>query len=82
MSKSMIRIAVDAMGGDNAPGEIVAGALESLGLLEKNDRVILVGPKQKIIETIGSVGCHSKVNVAGTGFVIGGTGVAPANTGV
>jgi glycerol-3-phosphate acyltransferase PlsX len=38
-----VRIAVDAMGGDHAPGEIVKGAVLAT---EKNDvEVILVGPK-------------------------------------
>jgi phosphate acyltransferase len=41
-----MRIAIDAMGGDNAPGEIISGALEATELLEKNDEVILVGPKE------------------------------------
>jgi glycerol-3-phosphate acyltransferase PlsX len=41
-----MRIAIDAMGGDNAPGEIISGALEATELFEKNDEVILVGPKE------------------------------------
>ena len=36
-----ITIAVDAMGGDNAPGEIVAGAIEAAA--EHDVRVLLVG---------------------------------------
>jgi len=43
-----MRIAIDAMGGDNAPHEIIAGALESIELLGENDEVILVGPKDVI----------------------------------
>ena len=43
-----MRIAIDAMGGDNAPEQIVAGALDSLELLEKTDEVILVGPENTI----------------------------------
>ena len=43
-----MRIAIDAMGGDNAPDEIIAGTLESTELLNDNDELILVGPKQKI----------------------------------
>ena len=31
----MIKIAVDAMGGDNAPGEIVKGAVDAV--TERND---------------------------------------------
>jgi len=43
-----MRIAIDAMGGDNAPDEIIAGALESIELLSENDELILVGPKDLI----------------------------------
>jgi len=43
-----MRIAIDAMGGDNAPEAIIAGALESIELLDKNDEVLLVGPKENI----------------------------------
>ena len=45
-----MRIAIDAMGGDNAPGEIISGALEAIEHLDDNDEVILVGP-QEIIES-------------------------------
>ncbi len=43
-----MRIAIDAMGGDNAPDEIIAGALESIGLLGEDDQLILVGPLELI----------------------------------
>ena len=42
----MVKIAVDAMGGDNAPSEIVKGVVDSVK--EFNARVILVGQKQAI----------------------------------
>ncbi len=45
-----MRIAIDAMGGDNAPDEIIAGALESIESLSEDDELILVGPEE-IIET-------------------------------
>lgn len=41
-------IAIDAMGGDNAPDAIVSGAIEAVGLIDKDDQLILVGPKQII----------------------------------
>lgn len=44
-----MRIAIDAMGGDNAPGEIIAGALESIEFLAEDDQLILVG-REQIIE--------------------------------
>lgn len=43
-----MRIAIDAMGGDNAPSQIIAGALESAELLESDDELILLGPTQLI----------------------------------
>ena len=43
-----MRIAIDAMGGDNAPEEIVSGALESIELLSEDDELILVGQKEVI----------------------------------
>jgi phosphate acyltransferase len=46
--EKIIRVAVDAMGGDNAPGEIVKGAVEAIN--EKaNIKVFLVG-KEDLIE--------------------------------
>lgn len=47
-----IKIAVDAMGGDNAPGEIVKGAVEALE--ERSEiKVILVGKEDKIRQELG-----------------------------
>jgi glycerol-3-phosphate acyltransferase PlsX len=43
-----MRIAIDAMGGDYAPDEIIAGAVESIELLSENDELILVGPQDVI----------------------------------
>ena len=44
-----MRIAIDAMGGDNAPDEIIAGVLESIEPLSEDDELILVG-HEEIIE--------------------------------
>jgi glycerol-3-phosphate acyltransferase PlsX len=43
-----MRIAIDAMGGDDAPAEIIAGVLESIELLTEDDQLILVGPENEI----------------------------------
>ncbi len=43
-----MRIAIDAMGGDEAPKEIIAGALESIEKLVETDEIILVGPEDQI----------------------------------
>lgn len=45
-----MRIAIDAMGGDHAPDEIIAGALEAIPQLDKDDEVVLVGP-QELVES-------------------------------
>lgn len=43
-----MKIAIDAMGGDNAPDEIITGALEAVEQLDENDELILVGPEEII----------------------------------
>jgi glycerol-3-phosphate acyltransferase PlsX len=43
-----MRIAIDAMGGDNAPEEIVKGALEARDLLDKGDELVLIGVQPSI----------------------------------
>ena len=50
MSDSPITIAIDAMGGDNAPGEIVAGALDAVA--ELGVRVELYGQLEAILEHV------------------------------
>ncbi len=47
-----MRIAIDAMGGDHAPDEIIAGALEAAPLLDQDDQIILIGPKDVISEKL------------------------------
>jgi glycerol-3-phosphate acyltransferase PlsX len=51
-----ITVAVDAMGGDNAPGEIVAGALQAARELDV--RILLVGPEHAVAPLLpdGSAG--------------------------
>lgn len=43
----IVKVAVDAMGGDNAPGEIVKGAVEAAGKKD-NLKVILVGAEASV----------------------------------
>ncbi len=47
-----MRIALDAMGGDQAPHEIVAGALQALEELGDDD-LILIGDEPQILELLG-----------------------------
>ena len=49
--QKMIRVAVDAMGGDNAPDEIVKGVVEAVGLRE-DIKVFLVGKEELVKEKL------------------------------
>jgi glycerol-3-phosphate acyltransferase PlsX len=48
-----LRLAVDALGGDNAPGEIVRGALSAARRLP-DDEVLLVGPEEEVRPHLGA----------------------------
>jgi glycerol-3-phosphate acyltransferase PlsX len=48
-----VRIAVDALGGDNAPGEIVAGTLSAARELTQEE-FFLVGDPEKVESHLGS----------------------------
>lgn len=50
-----MRIAIDAMGGDNAPDEIIAGAVESTEFLGENDELLLVGIQDIITPKVSSL---------------------------
>ncbi|MFI5251508.1 MAG: phosphate acyltransferase PlsX [Bacteroidota bacterium] len=52
--RSKIRIAVDGMGGDYAPNNIVAGALDALRETNNRFEVILVGPEQVLKESLAN----------------------------
>ncbi len=47
----LVKVAVDAMGGDNAPGEIVKGAVEAV-LADKRVKVFLVGKETLVREEL------------------------------
>ena len=51
--QELIRVAVDAMGGDNAPAEIVKGAVEALKA-STDLKVILVGQevRRRILQSL------------------------------
>ena len=52
-----MRIAIDAVGGDNAPDEIISGVLESVKELDKDDEIMLVGPEDLIESQLESHKC-------------------------
>ncbi|MFO0837340.1 MAG: phosphate acyltransferase PlsX [Phycisphaerae bacterium] len=51
-----MRIALDAMGGDHAPREILRGAAAGIRHLADDDRLVLYGPRERIEPEIRSVG--------------------------
>lgn len=51
-----MRIAVDVMGGDNAPDAIIKGCVEALDLLAPEDRLILIGDEPVIADILGELG--------------------------
>ncbi len=51
-----MRVAVDVMGGDHAPAEILKGCWQALEFLEPGDVLYLVGPEQVITEGLASSG--------------------------
>lgn len=48
-----VRVAVDAMGGDDAPGVVVQGAVEALQKAEGALQVVLVGPEATVRAELG-----------------------------
>lgn len=67
-----MRIAVDAMGGDFAPAEIVRGAVEAARSIPSVSRLFLVGNEEKIRAELSSCkGPHDKIDVCPATEVIG-----------
>ena len=54
-------IAVDAMGGDHAPGEIIAGALAAQR--EHGIRVLLTGPAARLRQVLGGMGAIDEIQI-------------------
>jgi glycerol-3-phosphate acyltransferase PlsX len=48
------RIAVDAMGGDDAPEAVVKGAIQAIRHAEKNTEVLLVGPEEQVRDVLSA----------------------------
>lgn len=51
-----MRIAVDAMGGDHAPGELVRGAAAGLQYLSDGDEIHLYGPQERVEAECATLG--------------------------
>lgn len=66
-----MRIAIDAMGGDHAPGAILQGCIEALPLLDQEDRLILVGPPELIRQSLQQNGVRDeRIQIEPAGDVI------------
>ncbi len=67
-----MRIAVDVMGGDNAPDAILKGCVAALEDLGKDDRLILVGPRPLIQDYLAERGVRDeRVEIEHADEVIG-----------
>ncbi|WP_432799200.1 phosphate acyltransferase PlsX [Poriferisphaera sp. WC338] len=67
-----MRIAVDVMGGDDAPDAILAGCLDAVELLGQDDTLVLVGDEEVIREAIAERGLpdESRLEIVPTTQVI------------
>ena len=66
-----MRIGVDVMGGDHAPGEILKGAFAALEQLDADDRIALAGDRDLIAEAIAERGIDDpRIEIIGTTEVI------------
>ena len=62
MNTKKITIAVDAMGGDNAPSEICKGVIDACRSF--NDiEIILTGDKSKIQSCLSNVNTNSQIKI-------------------
>ena len=57
---SMIKIGVDAMGGDYAPEAAVKGAVMALDAIGSDSRIVLFGDEEKIKSVLASEGCPAE----------------------
>ncbi len=65
-----MKIAVDAFGGDNAPYEIVKGAVDAIRASEGFE-VVLVGKEEPIKKLLDEFDCHERVEIVDAPDVIG-----------
>lgn len=67
-----MRIGIDAMGGDYAPGQVVQGALEAASQLANGDEIVLVGDEKLIADEFDRCGgVNGQVRIKHASQVIG-----------
>ena len=55
----MIRIGIDAMGGDFAPNNVILGAIEAYSYISADTKIFLIGDEKKITEVCQHYGIDS-----------------------
>ena len=55
----MIRIGIDAMGGDFAPNNVILGAIEAYSYIGTDTKIFLIGDEKKITEVCQHYGLDS-----------------------
>jgi len=53
-----MKIGLDIMGGDFAPDSTISGACKALTEISPNDRIVMIGPQQVIMDTMKKLGCN------------------------
>lgn len=66
-----MRVAVDAMGGDFAPREVVQGTLDAARLVPSVSQILLVGDEQRIRQEIGAQPIPDKIKIIHASEAIG-----------
>src|SRR4051812_23621197 len=73
--RSTVRAAVDVMGGDKAPAAILQGCWEAAALLDRDDRIFLVGDEGVIRDGLAASGLDAaqkeRYEIVATTDVIG-----------
>ena len=66
-----MRLAVDVMGGDNAPDDILRGCIDGLKHLAPDDKLVLFGNERDIDEVLSEVGVSDpRIEIVATTQVI------------
>ncbi len=67
----MLKIGIDAMGGDFAPEAAVKGAIAALPFVGADSRIVLFGDQQRILEILAEEGCDpASFDIVATSEVI------------
>jgi len=51
-----MRLGLDVMGGDYAPDVVIEGAVDTLGSLSADDKIVLIGDENLILDKLAGLG--------------------------